>query len=104
MAGSIPTENAHHGRERGLVAAVYTRRQWRRRGLARALIARCLVRLRERGMTSAYLGVDGLNPNQATDLYASLGFEVVSTSYDWTKPLPADVAPGVTTEAVEETT
>jgi len=85
-----PTENAHHGRERGLVAAVYTRRAWRRRGLARALIARCLIRLRERGMTSAYLGVDGLNPNQATDLYASLGFEVVSTSYDWTKPLPPD--------------
>ena len=73
-----------------LVAAVYTRRAWRRRGLARALIARCLIRLRERGMTSAYLGVDGLNPNQATDLYASLGFEVVSTSYDWTKPLPPD--------------
>lgn len=90
-----PDENAHHGRERGLVAAVYTRRAWRRRGLARALIARCLVRLRERGMTSAYLGVDGLNPNQATDLYSALGFEVASTTYDWTKPLPADAAPAV---------
>ncbi len=102
LAGGVhgridPEENAHHGRERGLVAAVYTRRAWRRRGLARALIARCLVRLRERGMTSAYLGVDGLNPNQATDLYSSLGFEVVSTTYDWTKPLPLDVAPPTST-------
>ena len=44
-------------------------------------------------MTSAYLGVDGLNPNQAMTLYTSLGFEIASTSYDWTKPLPADVAP-----------
>lgn len=89
-----PAENAHHGRERGIVAAVYTRRPWRRRGLARALIARCLIRLRDRGMTSAYLGVDGLNPNQATDLYTSLRFEVASTSYDWTKRLPEDAGPG----------
>ena len=88
-----PQENAHHGRERGLIDAVYTRRAWRRRGLARALIARGLVRLRDHGMTSAYLGVDGLNPNQAIDLYTSLGFEIASTSYDWTKPLPADAAP-----------
>ena len=83
-----PDENAHHGRERGLVDAVFTRRRWRRRGLARALIARCLVLLRERGMSSAYLGVDGLNPNQAMDLYTGLGFGVASTSHDWTKPLP----------------
>ena len=40
-------------------------------------------------MTSAYLGVDGLNPNQAMDLYTGLDFAVASTSYDWTKPLPA---------------
>ena len=83
-----PGENAHHGRERGLVAAVFTRRPWRRRGLARALIARSLVRLRDHGMTSAYLGVDGLNPNQAMTLYESLGFEAATTTYDWSKPLP----------------
>lgn len=92
VAGAVlglidPDENAHHGRERGLLAAVFTRRAWRRRGLARALIARCLVLLRDRGMTSAYLGVDGLNPNQAMDLYTSLGFEIASTSHDWTKPI-----------------
>lgn len=83
-----PEENTHHGRERGLVDAVFTRRPWRRRGLARALIARCLILLRDRGMSSAYLGVDGLNPNQAMDLYTGLGFAVASTSHDWTKPLP----------------
>ena len=88
-----PAENAHHGRERGSVDGVWTRRPWRRRGLARALIARCLVRLRDHGMTSAALGVDGLNPNQAMTLYTSLGFEVATTSYDWKKALPADAAP-----------
>lgn len=98
IAGAVqgmidPDENAHHQRERGLLAAVFTRRAWRRRGLARALIARALVRLRDHGMTSAYLGVDGLNPNQAMDLYTSLGFEVASTSFDWQKPLPPAAAP-----------
>lgn len=97
VAGAVqgkidPAENAHHGRERGYVDAVFTRRRWRRRGLARALLARALVLLRERDMASAYLGVDGLNPNQAMDLYTGLGFEVASTSYDWSKPLPGSIA------------
>jgi len=93
VAGAIlgkidQAENAHHGRERGIADVVFTRRAWRRRGLARALLARALVRLRDHGMTSAYLGVDGLNPNQAMTLYSSLGFEVSSMSIDFSKPLP----------------
>ena len=93
IAGAVlgkidPAENAHHGRERGIADEVFTRRAWRRRGLARALLARALVRLRDHGMTSAYLGVDGLNPNQAMTLYSSLGFEVSSMSIDFSKPLP----------------
>jgi ribosomal protein S18 acetylase RimI-like enzyme len=81
-------ENRHHGRSRGALATVWTGAQWRRRGLAKALIVRSLARLRERRMTSAYLGVDGANPNQAMDLYAGLGFEVATSSIDWRKPLP----------------
>jgi GNAT superfamily N-acetyltransferase len=80
-------ENAHHGRNRGILATVWTGAAWRRRGLAKALIVRSLARLRDRGMTSAYLGVDGANPNQAMDLYAGLGFEVATSSIDWRKPL-----------------
>lgn len=80
----------HHGVQRGYIDAVFTRPAWRRRGLARAAIAEALVRLRDRGMTSAFLEVDGLNPNQAMDLYESLGFAIVSMSADWTKPLPDD--------------
>lgn len=80
----------HHGVQRGYVDGVFTRRAWRRRGLARAAVARVLVGLRERGMTSAFLEVDGLNPNQAMGLYESLGFAIVTTSADWSKPLPAD--------------
>jgi mycothiol synthase len=97
VAGGIlnaidPASNAHHGRARGVLASVWTGARWRRRGLAKALIARSLVRLRERGMTSAYLDVDGANPNQAMGLYASLGFEVASSTIDWRKPLPERAA------------
>lgn len=80
----------HQGIQRGYVDAVFTRPAWRRRGLARAAVVEVLVRFRERGMTSAFLEVDGLNPNQAMGLYESLGFAIVTTSADWTKPLPDD--------------
>jgi hypothetical protein len=43
-------------------------------------------------MTSAYLDVDGANLNQAMDRYASLGFEVASSTIDWRKPIPERVA------------
>jgi ribosomal protein S18 acetylase RimI-like enzyme len=82
--------NNHHGRARGALSSVWTGARWRRRGLAKALIARSLNLLRERGMTSAYLGVDGANPNQAMDLYESMGFEAATSTIDWRKPLDVD--------------
>jgi len=90
-----PEENAARGVLQGYIAGVWTRAPYRRRGLARALLARVLMLLRERGMTSAYLGVDGLNPNQAMNLYEGLGFAIRSSETDWTKPLPT---PATTTE------
>jgi mycothiol synthase len=88
-----PEENAHYGVQQGYVDAVWTRRPYRRRGLARALLADVLVRLRDRGMTSAHLGVDGLNPNQAVSLYESLGFDVHTSESEWTKPVSASEQP-----------
>jgi mycothiol synthase len=88
-----PEENIRHGVRQGYIAGVWTRKPYRRRGLARALLARVLVLLQERGMTSAYLGVDGLNPNQAVNLYESLGFVIRSSETDWTKPLPVRAMP-----------
>jgi mycothiol synthase len=70
----------------GRVDGVFTRRPWRRRGLARALVARSLALLREHGATIADLSVDGANPNQAMTLYESLGFEVGAVETDWIKP------------------
>lgn len=83
----------HHGTARGYIDAVFTRRAWRRRGVATATLSRAIERLRARGMTSVFLEVDGLNPNQAMTLYESLGFVIVSSSVDWDKPVPAREAP-----------
>jgi ribosomal protein S18 acetylase RimI-like enzyme len=59
---------------------------YRRRGLARALVARSLRVLRDRGARSAYLGVDLQNPNQALTLYESCGFRVVNSSLTYRRP------------------
>jgi len=92
VAGAIVTtvpaeENKRHGRSRVYVSMVSVRRQWRRRGLARALLASSLVGARDAGFTSASLGVDADSPTGATDLYRSLGFEPQRTFTSWRKPL-----------------
>jgi mycothiol synthase len=77
---------------RGLLDSVCVRRPWRRRGLARALIARSLHVLRDRGARSAYLGVDGENPNQAMSLYESAGFRITSSETTYRKPIFSEEA------------
>jgi mycothiol synthase len=67
-------ENREFGRARGWLDSVAVRRPWRRRGLARALIAASLRALRDAGLTSAGLGVDTQNPLGALRLYESVGF------------------------------
>ena len=80
-------ENAALGVQRGWLHSVFTRRPWRKRGLASALISRSLVLLRERGMTSAILGVDAENPTGALGLYERTGFVTGYRSMAWRKPL-----------------
>ncbi|MFI7230791.1 GNAT family N-acetyltransferase [Nonomuraea angiospora] len=50
---------------------------WRRRGLARALAAAALDRMRARGATEAFLDVNVNNPASAA-LFRGLGFEVIA--------------------------
>jgi len=83
-------ENEALGVSRGWLHSVFTRRPWRRRGLASALIARSLVLLKERGLDQGILGVDADNPTGALGVYERLGFVVAERSTAWRKPL--DVA------------
>jgi mycothiol synthase len=71
-----PEENAELGVARGWLDSISVRRPWRRRGLARALTAASLTRLREAGMVEGMLGVDATNPHGAFGLYEGLGFEI----------------------------
>jgi len=82
-----PAENEATRRRRGWLDSVFTRRPWRRRGVASALIARSLHTLAARGMDTAVLGVDADNPNGALHLYESFGFAVTDRSTAYRKPM-----------------
>jgi ribosomal protein S18 acetylase RimI-like enzyme len=84
-----PASNAAYGRERGYVENISVRRPWRRRGLARALIAASIPLLRARGMTEGALGVDTENPSGALQLYESCGFVPARRHTFYRKPLEA---------------
>lgn len=90
VAGGVLTfinheENEAYGRLRGYTETIFTRRPWRRRGLARALIARSLQVQKEQGMTESALGVDAENPNGALQLYQSMGFQVIKQAATYHK-------------------
>jgi mycothiol synthase len=94
VAGAVLTwiwrsENEVLGVRRGWLERISTRRPWRRRGLARALITSALVGLRDAGMTDAMLGVDAQNPTGALALYESVGFEVKDRAASYRKLLGA---------------
>jgi ribosomal protein S18 acetylase RimI-like enzyme len=69
-------ENLQYNRKRGYVEAVSVKRRWRGTGIAKALIARSLRLLRDKGMSEAALGVDAENPSGALRLYQKMGFQV----------------------------
>ena len=75
--------------ELGWIAALGVRRPWRRRGVARALLLHAFAELRARGKVGAGLGVDGLNPTGAVQLYERAGMRVVRRSDHYQKPLDA---------------
>jgi mycothiol synthase len=83
----VEHENVELGRRRGLLDSVFVRRPWRGRGLGAALVGRSLELLRERGMESAWLGVDADNPNGALRLYENAGFVVDVRSTAYRKPM-----------------
>ena len=70
-------QNEQYRRQRGYTQDIFVRRPWRRRGLARSLLARSIRMFREMGMQETALGVDTQNPSGAFGLYESLGYREV---------------------------
>jgi ribosomal protein S18 acetylase RimI-like enzyme len=58
-------ENTTLNRKWGYTESISVQREWRRRGLARALIAESMRMFRDMGMEHAALGVHTTNPNGA---------------------------------------
>jgi ribosomal protein S18 acetylase RimI-like enzyme len=80
------TENAELSRKRGYTENICVRRPWRKKGLAKALIALSLQAIKERGMDHAALGVDAENISGATHLYELMGYQVTKRSAIYRKP------------------
>lgn len=80
-------ESERSGRRRGWTEDISTRREWRKQGVASALIANSLRQLRSLGFDEAALGVDTDNPNRALRVYESLGFEIVHRGALYERPV-----------------
>jgi len=80
-------ENQEYGRLRGYTENISTIKEWRGKGVARALICESMRSLRERGMEEVGLGVHTENPTGAFHLYSSLGYQIHSKSTTYQKPL-----------------
>jgi mycothiol synthase len=87
MNAIYASENEALGIRRGWLEHVSVRRPWRGAGVAKALCAASFRVLRDRGMTEAWLGVDGSNPTGAVQLYETLGFGVRRRWMAYGRPL-----------------
>jgi len=72
----IPEENQAFNRKRGYTEGISTRRPWRRRGLASALIVESMRMFKEMGMTETAHGVDAQNTSGALRVYQRLGYRI----------------------------
>lgn len=80
-------DNARHGVNHGHIGQVGTRRNWRKRGLASALICESMRRFRDAGFDAVTLGVDAANPTGALGLYERLDFVVVKRFVVYSRPV-----------------
>ncbi len=82
--------NARFGRALGYTENISVRRPWRRRGLARAMLAHSMRVHKAQGMTQTTLGVDTENPSGALRLYESMGYVVTAQETNYRKSLSPD--------------
>ena len=80
-------ENKQFNRRRGYTEGVGVVREWRRHGLARALISRSLQAQKAAGMNESALICDSDNSSGVTALYESCGFQTVKRDTVYRKAL-----------------
>jgi len=85
VAGVARCEDKRDGG--GWVGAIGVRKQWRGRGIGRALLQHVFAEFRRRGDPHVGLGVDADNPTGATRLYESVGMRVIKEDVIFEKDL-----------------
>ena len=80
-------ENEEFNRKRGYTEDISTRRPWRRRGLAKALLVKSIQMFKEMGMEETALGVDTINPSGAHKLYEDVGYKAYKRYSTWRKKI-----------------
>jgi mycothiol synthase len=84
----VGAEAARAGRPgTGWVESLAVRREWRRRGVGKALLLRAFRALCGRGWTFAGLTVDATNPTGAVRLYESVGMRSANRRLTYEKQL-----------------
>ena len=80
-------ENELENRRRGYTEAISVRREWRGRGIARALICRSMAMFKAMNMDEVALTADTQNPTGAMHLYTNLGYKPYLTLLELKKPV-----------------
>jgi GNAT superfamily N-acetyltransferase len=80
-------ENKKFNRKRGYTENICTRRPWRKRGVASALLTHSIQMFIDMGMEETALGVDTENPSGALNIYKSVGYVEDKRHITYRKPL-----------------
>ncbi len=80
------TENDYFQRHRGYTEGIWVLPEFRRQGLASALITRVMRMFKAMNMDETALGVDSENPSGALGLYEGLGYKAHSRAIGYSKP------------------
>ncbi|WP_159447723.1 GNAT family N-acetyltransferase [Streptoalloteichus hindustanus] len=89
LTHEYPADTEATGVRSAVVELLGTRREWRGRGAAAALLAHALAAYARSGFAQAALGVDVSNPTGALGLYRRCGFEVETSWVAYSRALPA---------------
>jgi ribosomal protein S18 acetylase RimI-like enzyme len=79
--------NQKYDKKRGWTEEITTHRDWRRKGIAGALIVRSMQMHKAKGMTEVALGVDTNNLTGAHRLYQRLGYQKIKTMTTYRKEM-----------------
>jgi mycothiol synthase len=80
------SENEYFRRHRGYTEGIWVLPEFRKQGLASALIARSLTMFKAMNMHETALGVDSENPSGALGLYEGLGYKAYGKTSEYSKP------------------